>query len=173
MSDDRPTKSCPDCAETVLAAASKCRFCGYRFEPAPSPAPSGGPGGVLSLLRREASRPPLRLQDLLDSWGITPGDDDPEPALFNGSIAGVFGFIVVSETRLYFVPATRASKAVRVSEQHEMSDLLRVHRRRHRLRRALFLEWRNTRTIVTLDGGQLRALHDLLGPRALIQSHEG
>lgn len=27
------SKVCPDCAEQVKAAARKCRFCGYRFEP--------------------------------------------------------------------------------------------------------------------------------------------
>ena len=29
------TKTCPDCAETVLAAARVCKHCGYRFEPLP------------------------------------------------------------------------------------------------------------------------------------------
>lgn len=33
------TKTCPECAEEVKAAARKCRFCGYRFEPEPEAAP--------------------------------------------------------------------------------------------------------------------------------------
>jgi hypothetical protein len=28
---EQPTKQCPDCAETVLAAANVCRYCGHRF----------------------------------------------------------------------------------------------------------------------------------------------
>lgn len=28
------TKACPDCAESILAAARVCRYCGYRFGPA-------------------------------------------------------------------------------------------------------------------------------------------
>jgi hypothetical protein len=32
----KPTKKCPDCAETVLADARVCKHCGYRFAPAAS-----------------------------------------------------------------------------------------------------------------------------------------
>ena len=47
----RPTKTCPDCAETVLEAARICRFCRYEFWPAGAPplAPSSvapGEGGL-------------------------------------------------------------------------------------------------------------------------------
>jgi hypothetical protein len=31
-----PLKVCPDCAESVQAAARVCRFCGYEFAPPPS-----------------------------------------------------------------------------------------------------------------------------------------
>lgn len=31
LTDKRPTRACPDCAETVLAAARRCRYCGYEF----------------------------------------------------------------------------------------------------------------------------------------------
>jgi hypothetical protein len=33
----RAVKRCPECAETVLAAARVCRYCGYRFEPPAEP----------------------------------------------------------------------------------------------------------------------------------------
>jgi type II secretory pathway pseudopilin PulG len=33
------TKTCPDCAETVLAAARVCRYCHYRFDQPPDSSP--------------------------------------------------------------------------------------------------------------------------------------
>jgi hypothetical protein len=46
-----PQKRCPDCAETVLAAARVCKHCGYEFFPAgqyqpPPPAPPPSPYGA-------------------------------------------------------------------------------------------------------------------------------
>jgi hypothetical protein len=32
----RRTKQCPDCAETILADASVCKHCGYRFDGQPA-----------------------------------------------------------------------------------------------------------------------------------------
>lgn len=32
LADDTAVKTCPDCAESVKAAARKCRFCGHVFE---------------------------------------------------------------------------------------------------------------------------------------------
>jgi hypothetical protein len=166
VSDDRPTKTCPDCAESVLAAARKCRFCGYRFE---GPVPAASPpafGGVLGLLRRPDPAP-TSVPELLHAWGITLDDDEGVEALCHGSIAGATGYIVVTERRFLFV-ATILGKAPQARrEEHLLSDLLRAHRRRHRLSRALFLEWRDSRTVVAGDRRQLTRLHDLLAPHAL------
>jgi hypothetical protein len=35
------TRVCPDCAETVLAAARVCRYCGHNFSAAAGPSPGG------------------------------------------------------------------------------------------------------------------------------------
>lgn len=35
----KPKKDCPDCAETIFAAAKVCKHCGFRFAPRPH---SGG-----------------------------------------------------------------------------------------------------------------------------------
>jgi len=32
LPDPGPTKTCPNCAETLKAAARQCRFCGQRFD---------------------------------------------------------------------------------------------------------------------------------------------
>jgi hypothetical protein len=161
----------------VLAAARKCRFCGYRFEEAAAAQPPASPTGgesasptpldaVLSMIRRP-DRPLGTEAQLLAGWGIVLDEDEGDAVLCHGSIGGKTGFIVVTSTRFRFIPATSRTKPLPVLEDHRLTDLIRVHRRRHRLRRALFVEWREARTVVQLDGQQLDRLERLLEPHAL------
>ena len=181
MTDARATKTCPDCAEAVLEAARKCRFCGYRFDEGARPPvePTAGAGAspspldaVLGMLRRP-DQPSATEAELLAEWGIVLEDEEGDPVLGHGSIDGTFGFIVVTSTRFRFIPATSRAKPLRVAEEHSLSDLIRVHRGRHRLRRVLFVEWRGERTILRLDGHQLERLESLLAPHALAPRGSG
>ncbi|WP_082951022.1 zinc ribbon domain-containing protein [Mycobacterium mantenii] len=46
-----PTKKCPDCAETILAAAKVCKHCGYRFTPSSAPETAVIPRGKSTKVR--------------------------------------------------------------------------------------------------------------------------
>ena len=51
---ERAMKACPDCAELVLEAARKCRYCGYRFDG--QPASQASEEGLFAHLFRRAPR---------------------------------------------------------------------------------------------------------------------
>lgn len=59
-------KRCPDCAEQVLAAARKCRYCGYRFARAAGGARPAN-GSLIDLIIRPKTT--ITLPDLLADWG--------------------------------------------------------------------------------------------------------
>ena len=165
MEEARPTKTCPDCAEQVLIAARKCRFCGYRFDTPTEPQSPSRAEGLLGIIFR-LERAPQTMSQLLANWGIEQDVGEQEAALFCGSIGGSPGFIVVTETRFCFVPSSRSARQ-RVLDEHLLRDLLRVHIRRYRVRRALFIEWRDTRTIVEAGANELKSLQARLAPHAL------
>lgn len=97
MTDAEPTKRCPDCAETILEAARKCRYCGYRFA---DPPPQG-----LSL--RRGRRADATLEELLQSWGerLAPGER-ADPPIF-ASLGKLDGYLLITDRRVAFfgIPA--------------------------------------------------------------------
>jgi hypothetical protein len=92
-------KRCPDCAEQVLAAARKCRYCGYRFDRAAGATRVGG-GSILDLLVRPKST--ATLPDLLMQWGseLAPGE---QVSYFGYCRADSrYGFLLITSARVAF-----------------------------------------------------------------------
>ena len=65
--DQRAMKQCPDCAEMVLEAARKCRYCGYRFDGQQSSQASEE--GLFAHLLRRAPRH-LTMVETLEQLGV-------------------------------------------------------------------------------------------------------
>jgi hypothetical protein len=100
VTDDAPAyKQCPDCAEQVLAAARKCRYCGYRFD---GRRRRGGSllGELFAGLLRETEE--ATLEEILADWGTS---------LAKGEVVEWFrladfdhrpGYLLVTSRRLVF-----------------------------------------------------------------------
>ena len=92
------TKQCPECAEQVLAAARKCRFCGYRFDRGGELA--GLLAGLLPGMRRE--RPEVTLDTIIADWNGSLASGE-EVRLFRlAELDGRVGYLLVTATRLVF-----------------------------------------------------------------------
>jgi hypothetical protein len=91
-------KRCPDCAEQVLAAARKCRYCGYRFDRAAAPSASA----ALARLLRRPPPPTASLSDVLAGWGTELEAGETVGYFGCCQLDGRTGFLLVTNVRIAF-----------------------------------------------------------------------
>jgi hypothetical protein len=160
--DDRPMKLCPDCAESVLAAARKCRFCGYRFDEADAVARDHSAGGLLGLLRR--STPRLTMAGALNQMGAGLRDGEQPVGMWLGRVDGVDGYVAITDVRLFFVGSVGRPKGSLPAQERLLSELIHVEVLRRRRKPTLVIDWRcSSSTVISkLSAKDLPRLHSLL-----------
>jgi hypothetical protein len=166
------TKRCPDCAETILAAARKCRFCGYRFDRTTGNEVLGG------LFRR--SEPERTLEQLVEDWGEELDPGEQSVSMTFSSRDKVDGYLLVTNRRVAFFgppPDDKRTGVVggllRRAEQAKLAELpldelvsIEVTRWPRRLILHGHIE---TLEIGGLSGAQARGLRDQIGAAAAVE----
>jgi Uncharacterised protein family UPF0547 len=134
--DQRPAKTCPDCAELVLAAARKCRYCGYRFDHARAPQ---GSASLLGMLLRPPDR--STMADTLAQLGVELGRDEQPAQMWLGRVEGSDGYLVLTDARLLFVKGLRRRNGASGPQQNSLSDLVGVEVLSRRRKQILVIDW--------------------------------
>ena len=120
-------KQCPDCAEQVLLAARKCRYCGYRFDRG-----NRGRGStLLDLLGRRTDTREATLPDVLADWGVSLLDGEDIQFFRLVDIDGRNGFLLVTDARLVFFGQHGRSEHARLIEV-PLNTISRTRVLRHR-----------------------------------------
>jgi Uncharacterised protein family UPF0547 len=158
--DQRPMKPCPDCAELVLEAARKCRYCGYRFD---RPAPKQKQEGLFEhLFRRSAPR--LTMTETLQQLGVELHPDERPAGLWLAQVKGVDGYVVLTDERLCFVMGLRHRNETRAPWQGRLDELAGAEITGQRRKAVLLLRWRDSPDL-RIDGlaqKDLQRLHAAL-----------
>ena len=154
--DERPMKACPDCAELVLEAARKCRYCGYRFDRPPSRAPQEGL--LAHLLRRPAAH--LSMTETLQQLGVELHPGERPVGLWLAQVTGVDGYVVLTDERLCFVMGLRHRNETRAPWQRRLVELAGAEISTHRRKATLVLHWRDS-PAMSIDGLGQKDLHRL------------
>jgi hypothetical protein len=157
-------KPCPDCAEMVLEAARKCRYCGYRFD-RPESSQASQEGLFAHLMRRSAPR--LTMTETLRQLGVELDPGERPTGLWLGEVKGVVGYVVLTDERLLFVSSLRVHKDPPAPWQRRLDELAGAEMTSHRWKAALLLHWRDS-TDLRIDGlaqKDLQRLHSALMAR--------
>ena len=163
--DGRPMKACPDCAELVLEAARRCRYCGYQFAPAPTPAPAAPTHGVFGFLLRQPARQ-LTMTETVSQLGVDLAPGEQPTGLWLARVDGTDGYVVLTTTRLFFVAGLRRPANARppAPHQHRLDKLTGAEIANHHFKSALVLHWHDSPDL-SIDGlttKDLRQLHAAL-----------
>ena len=154
-------KACPDCAELVLAAARKCRYCGYEFRPAPSAGPVNN-SLFAFLLRRSA--PQLSMTETLEQLGVELDPGERLDGLWLGRAYGTDGYVVLTDARLFFAAGLRRAPGNPPPRQHSLDELAEAEVATRHWKSELVLHWRDSPdlSISGLAPKHLRQLHSAL-----------
>jgi hypothetical protein len=154
-------KACPDCAELVLAAARKCRYCGYEFRPAPAPAPTNS-NLFAFLLRRSA--PSVTMTETLQQLGVELDPGERLGGLWLGRAYSSDGYVVLTDERLIFAAGLRRSPGNPAPRQHSLDELAGAEIATRHWKSELVLHWHDSPDL-SIDGlapKHLRELHSAL-----------
>jgi len=155
-------KQCPDCAEMVLEAARKCRYCGYRFD-RPEPKRPAREGLFAHLMRR--SPPRLTMAETFAQLGVEPAPGEQPAGLWLGRVKGIDGYVALTDQRLCFVIGLRHQTATPTKPwQYRLDDLTSAQIVIVKRKPALELTWRDApaMTIAGLAPPDLERLHAAL-----------
>ena len=100
----RTYKQCPDCAEQVLAAARKCRFCGYRFDRRRRSRGASALGELLGGLRKDTTE--TTLEEILADWGTSLDEGEVVEWFRLADVDDEIGYLLVTSRRLVFFRQT-------------------------------------------------------------------
>jgi Uncharacterised protein family UPF0547 len=140
--DSRLLKQCPDCAESVLAAARKCRFCGYRFDAASSSPQVDRPAsGLLGLLFPSPAT--LNMSEVLTQLGVDLANGERLAGLWFGQVDHVDVYVVVTNTRLVVVEQVRRPGGSFPALEYPLNGLVDAEIVRHHMRTRLVVRWQH------------------------------
>jgi hypothetical protein len=137
-------KQCPDCAEQVLAAALRCRYCGYRFDDGGN-AHSPNLGRFRRRLKRDSRF--ATLAQMLATWGVSISAPEKIAFFCLADVDDQIGYLLVTSERFVFF--SRISRREhRLLLEHPLSELAEVRVRGGHLRRHLEVQGSDRRYLI-------------------------